>query len=136
MLDLLEQLDRIMQWAALLGLAIILVARFCGELPYSLYSSSEYWLNGPWLILIKLGVLLLVVELQDDGSIRVLADTSEITRLGEQALSDHVLKQLPMARTVSATSSTLWCWPVPTLMTCPMGAWPLPSSRAWESHRM
>ena len=56
-----EQLDRIMQWAALLGLAIILVARFCGELPYSLYSSSEYWLNGPWLILIKLGVLLLVM---------------------------------------------------------------------------
>jgi uncharacterized membrane protein len=56
-----EQLDRVMQWAALLGLAIIVVARFCGELPYSLYSNSEYWLNGPWLILIKLGVLLLVM---------------------------------------------------------------------------
>jgi uncharacterized membrane protein len=56
-----EQLDRVMQGAALLGLAVIVVARFCGELPYSLYSSSEYWLNGPWLILIKLGVLLLVM---------------------------------------------------------------------------
>jgi peptidoglycan/LPS O-acetylase OafA/YrhL len=50
-----------MQWAALLGLGLILAARFCGDLPYSLYPSSEYWLNGPWLILIKLGVLLLVM---------------------------------------------------------------------------
>ena len=57
-----EQLDRLMQWAALLGLVVILAARFCGDLPYSLYPSSEYWLNGPWLILVKLGVLLLVMS--------------------------------------------------------------------------
>jgi hypothetical protein len=56
-----EQLDRVMQWAAVFGLALILAARFCGDLPYSLYPSSDFWLNGPWLILIKLGVLLLVV---------------------------------------------------------------------------
>jgi fucose 4-O-acetylase-like acetyltransferase len=56
-----EQLDRVMQWAALLGLALILAARFCGDLPYSLYTSSDFWLNGPWLILIKLGVLLLIL---------------------------------------------------------------------------
>ena len=56
-----EQLDRLMQWATLLGLVLILAARFAGDLPYSLYPSSEYWLNGPWLILIKLGVLLLVM---------------------------------------------------------------------------
>ncbi len=57
-----ERLDLVMQWAALLGLVVILAARFCSELPYSLYPSSEYWLNGPWLILVKLGVLLLVMS--------------------------------------------------------------------------
>jgi hypothetical protein len=56
-----ERLDRVMQWGTLLGLALILAAQYCGNQPYSLYASSEYWLNGPWLILIKLGVLLLVV---------------------------------------------------------------------------
>jgi fucose 4-O-acetylase-like acetyltransferase len=56
-----EQLDRVMQWAALLGLAIIVAARFCGDLPYSLYPTSDFWMNGPWLILIKLGVLLLIL---------------------------------------------------------------------------
>ena len=55
-----EQLDRVMQWGALLGLVLILGARFCADLPFSFYPSSEYWLNGPWLILIKLGALLLV----------------------------------------------------------------------------
>jgi fucose 4-O-acetylase-like acetyltransferase len=56
-----EQLDRVMQWAALLGLALIVAARFCGDLPYSLYPTSDFWMNGPWLILIKLGVLLLIL---------------------------------------------------------------------------
>jgi peptidoglycan/LPS O-acetylase OafA/YrhL len=56
-----EQLDRVMQWAALLGLALVLAARLCGALPYSLYTTSDYWLNGPWLILIKLGVVLLIL---------------------------------------------------------------------------
>ena len=56
-----DRLDLVMQWSALLGLGLILAARFCGDQPYSLYPSSEYWLNGPWLILIKLGVLLLVM---------------------------------------------------------------------------
>jgi uncharacterized membrane protein len=56
-----EHLDRIMQGAALLGMALIVAARYCAALPYSLYTNSEYWLNGPWLILIKLGVILLIL---------------------------------------------------------------------------
>ena len=47
-------------------------------------------------------VLLLVVEIQDDGSVRVLHDGMEITRLGEGALEDNLLKKEPMARTVNA----------------------------------
>ena len=56
-----DQLDRVMQWAALVGLVLIVAARYCSELPYSLYARSEFWLNSPWLVLIKLGVILLVL---------------------------------------------------------------------------
>jgi peptidoglycan/LPS O-acetylase OafA/YrhL len=56
-----EQLDRLIQWAALLGILLIVGAGLCSELPYSLYGQSDYWLNGPWLILIKSGVTLLVL---------------------------------------------------------------------------
>ncbi|MFB3777121.1 MAG: heparan-alpha-glucosaminide N-acetyltransferase domain-containing protein [Bryobacteraceae bacterium] len=56
-----EQLDRLMQWAALLGLLLILGARYCSGIPYSLYPKSDFWLNSPWLILIKLGVVVLTL---------------------------------------------------------------------------
>lgn len=57
-----EQIDRLMLWAALSGLALILGARYLSELPFSLYLASDFWLNAPWLILIKLGVILLALS--------------------------------------------------------------------------
>jgi len=57
-----EQTERLMRWAALSGLALILGARYLSELPYSLYPASDFWLNAPWLILIKLGVILLALS--------------------------------------------------------------------------
>ena len=56
-----DQLDRMMQWTALLGILLILAARYCSGIPYSLYSKSDFWLNSPWLILIKLGVILVTL---------------------------------------------------------------------------
>lgn len=57
-----DQLDRVMQWTALTGLLLILGARHFSDLPYSLYASSDFWLNSPWLIFIKLGVILLIAS--------------------------------------------------------------------------
>lgn len=57
-----EQTDRLMQWVALLGLVLILGARYFSGLPYSLYPASNFWLDSPWLILIKLGVVLLALS--------------------------------------------------------------------------
>jgi len=56
-----DRFDVVMQGAAGLGLLLILGARYCSHLPYSLYPKSEYWLNGPWLVLVKLGVVILVL---------------------------------------------------------------------------
>jgi Heparan-alpha-glucosaminide N-acetyltransferase, catalytic len=56
-----DQMDRAMQWAALVGAALIVGGRYFSELPYSLYSKSEFWLDSPALTLIKLGVVLWIV---------------------------------------------------------------------------
>jgi len=56
-----ERFDVVMKGAAGLALLLILGARYCSHLPYSLYPESEYWLNGPWLVLIKLGVVILIL---------------------------------------------------------------------------
>ncbi len=56
-----EQFDRVMQWGALAGLILIVGARYCSDVPYSLYGKSDFWLNSPWLVLIKLGVILVTL---------------------------------------------------------------------------
>lgn len=56
-----EQMDRVMQWAALAGGVLIMGSQYLSNLPYSLYAKSEFWLDNPFQILIKLGVILLML---------------------------------------------------------------------------
>jgi uncharacterized membrane protein len=58
-----EHLDRAMQWFALLGVGLVLAARYFASLPFSIYPKSDFWLDSPALILIKLGVTLLILAL-------------------------------------------------------------------------
>jgi len=59
----LDHMHRVMQWAAILGFGLILSAQYFSNLPYSLYSSVDFWLNSPGLIFIKLGVILVVLAI-------------------------------------------------------------------------
>lgn len=52
--------DRIMQWAACLGLALVVTAHYFSNLPFSIYPNSDFWLNSPGLILIRLGIVLVL----------------------------------------------------------------------------
>ena len=58
-----ESIERAMQWAALLGGVLILAAEYFANLPFSIYEKSEFWLNSPAQVLIKLGVTQLLVAL-------------------------------------------------------------------------
>jgi uncharacterized membrane protein len=55
-----EMLPRVMQWATMVGLAFILAGHYCAELPFVIGPPSDYWLNSPWLIVVKTGVILLM----------------------------------------------------------------------------
>ncbi len=52
--------NRVMQWSALLGFAFLLGGQYFSNLPYSLYSKSDFWINSPGLIFCKLGVAMLL----------------------------------------------------------------------------
>lgn len=56
-----EAIERIMQWGALLGGALIIGCQYFANLPFSVYAQSEFWLNSPAQVLIKQGVTLLLV---------------------------------------------------------------------------
>jgi uncharacterized membrane protein len=55
------QMNRIMQWGTLAGLVLIVAGQYFSNLPYSLYAKSEFWLDSPGLIVIKLGVVILIM---------------------------------------------------------------------------
>ena len=56
-----DQMNRIMQWGALMGFGLILSGQYFSNVPYSLYPKSEFWLDSPGLIVIKLGVVILML---------------------------------------------------------------------------
>jgi uncharacterized membrane protein len=56
-----EQLNRVMQWVAVAGFALFLAGDYCSKFSYSLYPRSEFWLNSPWMVAMKLGPVLLLI---------------------------------------------------------------------------
>jgi hypothetical protein len=50
-----------MQWAAIIGFGLIIAAQYFSNLPYSLYPETDFWVNSPGLIFIKLGVILVLL---------------------------------------------------------------------------
>jgi len=56
-----DQMNRVMQWGTLAGLVLILGGQYFSNMPYSLYPKSEFWLDSPGLIVIKLGVVMVVI---------------------------------------------------------------------------
>ena len=56
-----EQISQAMQWYALGGLALAFSAYTLSSMSLSFYSNSDFWLNSPALIFIKLGVVYLCV---------------------------------------------------------------------------
>ena len=57
------RMDRVMQWAALIGGGAILAAQYVSNLPYSVYPKSNFWTDNPALIFIRLGVALVLLAI-------------------------------------------------------------------------
>lgn len=55
-------LGQVMQWAGWVGLAAAFSAHYFSNLPFSLYAKSDFWLNSPALIFIKMGVVLIMMS--------------------------------------------------------------------------
>lgn len=56
-----EPMHRVMQWAAIIGFGLIISAQYFSNLPYSLYPQTDFWINSPGLIFIKLGVIVVLL---------------------------------------------------------------------------
>jgi len=83
--------DKIMQWTACLGLALVVTAHYFSNLPFSVYQRSDFWLDSPGLILIRLGIVL------------VLAAAGYVWTTGQQAQRLGFMRRL-------GTNSLLIYW--------------------------
>jgi uncharacterized membrane protein len=76
-----------MQWFGWGGLALAFSAYTLSSLPFSIYANSDFWLNGPALILIKLGAILILVAFAWLWNIRATArDWSWVRQFGLASL--------------------------------------------------
>lgn len=57
-----NEMHRVMQWAAMIGFGLLLGAQYFANLPYSLYASTDFWIDSPALILMKTGIILLLAS--------------------------------------------------------------------------
>ncbi len=58
-----EDMARTVLWMMVIGVALVVGAEQLSNLGYSVYPKSEFWLNSPALIMIKLGAVLAILAL-------------------------------------------------------------------------
>jgi uncharacterized membrane protein len=58
-----EQLQSSMQWTALVGIILVVTSQYFSNLPYSIYQKSEFWVDSPGLVFIKLGVTMVLLAI-------------------------------------------------------------------------
>lgn len=56
-----HHLERLLQWCSIAAFGFIIGGQYFGQLPYSVYTKSEFWLDSPALIFVKTGVVLLLL---------------------------------------------------------------------------
>lgn len=56
-----RHMEKLLQWSCIAAFGMIIGGQYFGQLPYSVYTRSEFWLDSPALIFVKLGVVLLLL---------------------------------------------------------------------------
>ncbi len=56
-----EDMSRTMLWTMTVGVSLVIAAEYFSNLPFSVYPKSDFWLNSPSLIVIKLGAVLIIL---------------------------------------------------------------------------
>jgi len=81
-----REIGRVAQWWALLGIVLIFGSQKLADLPYSLYPKSDFWIDSPWLVLIKLGCTLILLSVAYLWSTYVHTGWSAVRQLGTTSL--------------------------------------------------
>jgi hypothetical protein len=129
-----DRLDRLMQWMVLIGFTLILSGQYFSNIPYSLYSASNFWTDSPTLIFIRVGLSLLALAgayLWTEHASR--QGWSWMQLLGRHSLLVYwvhvmlvygdILKPLKRALTIPQTALAVSAVVLLMLALCPIPGW-------------
>ena len=103
--------SRVMQWAALCGFGLLIGGRYFSNLPFSIYSNSNFWLNSPALVACKLGITLLLASAAFLWTEYFSAGWSWVRLLGTTSLAVYwVHVELLYGRWLSFFKGSLTVW--------------------------
>ncbi len=80
------ELKQAMQWGAWLGLVLVIGSQYFSNLPYSLYPKSDFWIDGPGLVLIKTGIILMLLAFAYLWNAYMVTGWSWVRQLGTTSL--------------------------------------------------
>ena len=100
-----------MQWAALLGFALLLGGQYFSNLPYSVYTQSNFWIDSPALVSCKLGNTLLLAAAAFLWTEHLSSGWSWVRQLGTTSLVVYwVHVELTYGRWFTAYKQRLTLW--------------------------
>jgi uncharacterized membrane protein len=103
--------SRVMQWAALVGFALLLGGQYFSNLPFSIYAHSDFWINSPALVACKLGNTLLLAAGAFLWTEYLSAGWSWVRQLGTTSLAVYwVHVELIYGRWLTAYKERLGLW--------------------------
>jgi uncharacterized membrane protein len=102
---------RVMQWAAMVGFGVLAAGEYFGNLPYSVYAHSDFWLNSPALIACKMGNTILLGAASFLWTEYFSAGWSWVRLLGVNSLAVYwVHVELVYGRWFNAYKQKLTAW--------------------------
>lgn len=109
-----RDLGRFAQWAAIVGFVLAVGAQQLSNIPYSIYPKSNFWVDSPWLIFIKLGITLVILGIAYLWTTHVSTGWSLVRQLGTTSLLVYwVHTELVYGR---------WFWDIKGSLTIPQMA--------------
>lgn len=81
-----RDMGRVAQWSAIAGMLLIFSSQTLASIPFSIYEKSEFWLNSPWLVFIKLGITMILLAAAYVWTTHVSTGWSWLRVLGTNSL--------------------------------------------------
>lgn len=81
-----RDLGRFAQWSAIAGVVLIFACQHFSNLPYSVYPKSDFWIDSPWLVFIKTGIVLVLLAIAYLWVTHVSTSWSFVRQIGMTSL--------------------------------------------------